>query len=61
MKPNQWPALLCWAEFWFNATYNASSKTTSFQAFYGRPPPLVDRGETYPSNVLEVQQLMGRE
>ena len=57
-KPNQWPQWLCWVEFWFNTTYNASSKMTHFQALYGRPPPVVYHGETYPSNVPEVQQLM---
>ena len=57
-KPNQWPQWLCSAKFWFNTTYNASSKMTPFQALYGRPPLVVYCGETYPSNVPEVQQLM---
>jgi len=47
-----------WAEYWFNTSYNASSKTTPFQVLYSCSPPVLYRGETYPSNVEEVASLM---
>ena len=31
---------------------------TPFQAVYGRPPPMLFKGETYPSKVEEMQSLM---
>ena len=57
-KPRQLVEWLAWAEYWFNTTYNASTKVSPFQALYGRPPPILFKGETYPSKVLEVQSLI---
>ena len=57
-RPKQWPNWLTWAEYWFNTTFNASTKMTPFQAVYGRPSPILFRGETYPSKVEEVRSLI---
>ena len=29
-RPKQWPDWLTWAEYWFNPTFNASTKMTPF-------------------------------
>ena len=57
-KPKQWVEWLAWAEYWFNTSFNASTRVSPFQALYGRPPPTLFRGETYPSKVPEVQALV---
>ena len=57
-KPKSWLDWLSWAEFWFNTTFNASTKMTPFQALYGRPPPILFKAETYPFKVHKVQVLM---
>ena len=56
-RPKQWPEWLDWAEYWFNTTYNASSRMTPFWALYGRDPPLLVRGDTYPTKLEEVREL----
>lgn len=38
-KPKSWSGWLLWAEYWFNTTYNASTKMTPFKIVYGRDPP----------------------
>ena len=43
--------------YWFNMTYNSSSKMAPFKALYGRYRPVLFCGETYPSKGAEVQQL----
>ena len=50
-KPRQWPEWLAWAEFWFNTTFNGSTQVSPFQALYRRPPPILFKGETYPSKI----------
>ena len=57
-RPKQWVVWLAWAEYWFNTSFNASTQLSPFQALYGRSPPILFRGETYPSKVLEVQALV---
>lgn len=56
-KPFYWPKWLAWAEYWFNTSYNASSNMTPFKALYGRDPPVLFRGDTYPCRVPEVQAM----
>ncbi|KAH0670700.1 hypothetical protein KY290_026097 [Solanum tuberosum] len=41
--PSTWVPLLPWAEFWYNNSYQHSSKMTPFEVVYGRPPPIVSR------------------
>ena len=57
-KPRQWPEWLVWAEYWFNTTFNGSAQVSPFQALYGRLSPILFKGETYPSNIPEVQSLV---
>ncbi|KAM3250018.1 hypothetical protein P3L10_011788 [Capsicum annuum] len=41
--PATWFHLLPLAEFWYNTSYQHSSKLTPFEVVYGRPPPTVTR------------------
>ncbi|TYK10117.1 peroxidase 64 [Cucumis melo var. makuwa] len=36
-QPNRWDKSILWAGLWYNPTFHASAKTTSFQTVYGRP------------------------
>ncbi|PNX98963.1 Ty3/gypsy retrotransposon protein [Trifolium pratense] len=48
-QPKTWVQWLPWAEFWFNTTFHASTKSTPFELVYGRKPPMITRllqGET---------------
>ncbi|KAA0065939.1 putative polyprotein [Cucumis melo var. makuwa] len=44
--PHKWDQFVPWAELWYNTTFHASTKTTPFEAVYGRtPPPLLSYGD----------------
>lgn len=43
-QPKQWARWLPWAEYCYNTTPHMSIKMTPFLALYGRPPPLLRRG-----------------
>ena len=58
IKPKQWPRWLCWAEYWFNSNYNASTQVTPFKALYGRDPPTLLRSEPGVSAVEEINLLL---
>ena len=58
IKPKQWLRWLCWAEYWFNSNYNASTQVTPFKALYGRDPLTLLRGEPGFSAVEEVNLLL---
>ncbi|KAM3238925.1 hypothetical protein P3L10_013958 [Capsicum annuum] len=54
--PTTWFRLLQWAEFWYNTSYQHSSKLTPFEVVYGRPPRTVTRyirDDTSNLNVIE--------
>uniref|UniRef100_A0A2N9FZS8 Reverse transcriptase n=1 Tax=Fagus sylvatica TaxID=28930 RepID=A0A2N9FZS8_FAGSY len=40
-KQKQWSRWLHWAEYWYNTSYQTSTRMTPFEAVYGRPPPSV--------------------
>ncbi|KAL0560863.1 hypothetical protein IC582_001277 [Cucumis melo] len=45
-QPNKWHQFIPWAELWYNTTFYSSTRTTPFQAVYGRPPPpLISYGD----------------
>jgi hypothetical protein len=48
---------LGWAEYWYNTNYHSSLKITPFEAFYGRTPPVLIRGDVSHSAVEEVNRL----
>ncbi|PHT76768.1 hypothetical protein T459_20290 [Capsicum annuum] len=41
--PFRWFHLLPWAKFWYNTSYQHSSKLTPFEVVYGRPTPIIAR------------------
>ena len=49
--------IVVWAEFWFNANYNISTKMSPFKALYGQEPPLLVKGADIPSRLEKVNQL----
>ncbi|MCH79981.1 hypothetical protein A2U01_0000743, partial [Trifolium medium] len=58
LKPKQWLKSLGCAEYWYNTNYHASLKRTPFEALYGRPPPVLIKGDVTHSAVEEVNRLM---
>jgi hypothetical protein len=40
-QPKGWSQWLALAEYWYNTTFHESIRTTPFEAFYGRKPPVV--------------------
>lgn len=41
--PNRWVAMLPWAKYWYNTTFQSSACMTPFKVLYGRDPPTVTR------------------
>lgn len=39
--PKGWSQWLPWAEYWCNTTFHVTTRTTLFEAVYGRPPPMI--------------------
>ncbi|KAL4018114.1 hypothetical protein IC575_021704 [Cucumis melo] len=57
-QPHKWDQFIPWAELWYNTTFHASTKTTPFEAVYGRsPPPLLSYGDKKTTN-NEVEVLL---
>lgn len=58
--PSRWFHLLPWAEFWYNTSYQHSSKLTPFEVVYGRPPLIIARyimdGNTPPAVADSLRQ-----
>lgn len=40
-KPSSWPALLHWAEYWYNSSFHSTIQMSPFQALYGTSPPTI--------------------
>jgi hypothetical protein len=62
-EPQKWSSWLALAEWWYNTSYHASLKCTSFQAMYGYFPPLICEvmvpGPEYPATeFLSAKQSM---
>uniref|UniRef100_A0A2N9H8H7 RNA-directed DNA polymerase n=1 Tax=Fagus sylvatica TaxID=28930 RepID=A0A2N9H8H7_FAGSY len=53
-RQKQWSRWLHWAEFWYNTSYQTSTRLTPFEAVYGRPPPSVHRYEYGSTAVAQV-------
>ena len=61
-QPSKWDQFIPWVELWYNTTFHASTKTTPFQAIYGRPPPpLLSYGERKTPNNEEESLLKARD
>ncbi|RDX67318.1 hypothetical protein CR513_53822, partial [Mucuna pruriens] len=56
-KSKQWPKWLSWAEFWYNSNYHLATKTTPFQALYGRDPLSLIHGELGQVSVEAVERV----
>ena len=57
-QPHKWDKFIPWEELWYITTFHASTKTTTFQAIYGRPPPpLLSYGHKKTAN-NEVETLL---
>lgn len=41
--PHRWVAMLPWAEYWYNTSFQSSAGMTPFQALYGRKAPTIAR------------------
>lgn len=58
----EWICWLHWAKYWYNTIYQQALEVTSFQAVYGRLPPLlISYGEQATSNSALDEQLKGRD
>lgn len=42
-EPQKWVAMLPWAEYWYNTSYQTSTGMSPFKALYGRDPPTFTR------------------
>ncbi|WVY89838.1 hypothetical protein V8G54_035352 [Vigna mungo] len=61
-QPKGWRAILPWAEYWYNTSFQGAIRCTPFEAVYGRPPPSLHRfipGETLVEAVS--QELQNRD
>jgi hypothetical protein len=38
-RPRQWLQWLLWVEYWYNSSFQASLRASSFKVMYGRDPP----------------------
>ncbi|GJU22563.1 putative mitochondrial protein [Tanacetum coccineum] len=47
-----------WAEYWYNASFHSSIKTTPFKALYGRDPPRLVFYGTGTSSSFEVDEYL---
>ncbi|WVZ13310.1 hypothetical protein V8G54_017840 [Vigna mungo] len=57
-----WKMMLCWAEYWYNTSYQGTARCSPFEIVYGRAPPSLSRfvpGETAVESVA--QDLMTRD
>jgi len=57
-RPTSWFQWLPWAEYWYNTSYHSATKTTPFQAVYGREPPVLLRYGDIPTNNANVEELL---
>lgn len=38
-QPKSWHAMLPWAKYWYNTSYQGVARCTPFETVYGRAPP----------------------
>lgn len=61
-QPKNWHAVLPWAEYWYNTSYQGAARCTPFETVYGKAPPSLNRfvpGESVVEAVA--QDLMTRD
>uniref|UniRef100_A0A2N9EG81 Integrase catalytic domain-containing protein n=1 Tax=Fagus sylvatica TaxID=28930 RepID=A0A2N9EG81_FAGSY len=57
-RQKQWSRWLHWAKFWYNTSYQTSTRLTPFEVVYGRPPPSVHRYEYGSTDVAQVDNFL---
>ncbi|XP_038978713.1 uncharacterized protein LOC120109046 [Phoenix dactylifera] len=61
-QQNRWADYLPWAEYWYNTSYQGSTKKSPFELVYGRTPPTLTRYEIGTTKNFEVEkELLARE
>lgn len=55
-RPKEWSRYLSWAEFWFNTNWHTATKSTPFDAVYGRKPPHI---VTYVTDAIQDREVAG--
>lgn len=55
-QPRTWVQWLHWVEYWYNTTFQESTRVTPFEAVYGREPPTLIRFNIGETKVEAVQQ-----
>jgi hypothetical protein len=57
-KSKKWHSNLSTVEWWYNASFHTSLKTTPFHALYGFPPPMITEGILPNSVGAEARDIM---
>ena len=57
-KQIQWSKWLHWAEYWYNTSYQTSTRLTPFEVVYGRPPLVLHRYELGTTIAAQVESTL---
>ena len=57
-KPKDWVRWIPWTEYCYNTSWHSATKTTPFEAVYGRPPPNLLSYVPGTAKLLEVEETL---